>query len=333
MKYLLFFLALIVASPVALAATADSAATSTTAQSSTAGPGSTAAAATTGTESTAAKASPSEARYWKEQVRVLFDQFIAYLPHLVTGLIILLIGWWSAGRIKHFLVRIMGARHVDATVTSFLSKLCYWLLLLIVLMMAAQAGHIVDTSPLTGMLAASTLAVGLALQNSLSNFAAGILIVFFRYFRVGDSIEAADVKGVVEEISIFDTHLLTADNRRIIVPNGKILGSSIINSSAKPTRRLDLVFNISYESNLKQAKQIVLTAMQMDIRVLPNPEPAVLVTNLGESAVDLTMRAWVAIGDYEPVRSHLLEEVKMRFDEAGVSIPYPQHEVHVRPAP
>jgi len=261
-----------------------------------------------------------------------YDDFMKYLPNLGKSVAILLVGWWLSGRIKVLLRKVMQARHVDATVTSFLSKLCYWVLLILVLMMAAQEGHIIDTSPLTGMLAASTLAIGLALQNSLSNFAAGILIIFFRYFRVGDSIEAADVKGIVEEISIFDTHLLTADNRKIIVPNGKILGSPIINSSAKPTRRLDLIFNISYESNLKLAKQIVLTAMQADIRVLPNPEPAVLVTNLGESSVDLTMRAWVAIADYEPVRSHLLEEVKLRFDEAGVSIPYPQHEVHVRPA-
>jgi len=261
-----------------------------------------------------------------------YDDFMKYLPSLGKALAILLAGWWLTGRIRVILRKVMQARHVDATVSTFLSKLCYWALLILVLMMAAQEGHIIDTSPLTGMLAASTLAIGLALQTSLSNFAAGVLIIFFRYFRVGDSIEAADVKGVVEEISIFDTHLLTADNRKIIVPNGKILGSPIINSSAKPTRRLDLVFNISYESNLKQAKQIILAAMQADIRVLPNPEPAVLVTNLGESSVDLTMRAWVAIADYEPVRSHLLEEMKLRFDEAGVSIPYPQHEIHVRQA-
>ncbi len=259
-----------------------------------------------------------------------YDSFMTYLPKLGRAVAILLVGWWLTGRIRVILRKVMQARHVDTTVTSFLSKLCYWVLLILVLMMAAQTGGFIDTSPLTGMLAASTLAIGLALQTSLSNFAAGVLIIFFRYFRVGDSIEAADVKGVVEEISIFDTHLLTADNRKIIVPNGKILGSPIINSSAKPTRRLDLVFNISYESNLKQAKLIILAAMKADIRVLPNPEPAVLVTNLGESSVDLTMRAWVAIADFEPVRSHLLEEVKLRFDEAGVSIPYPQHEVHVR---
>ena len=289
------------------------------------------AAATGAAAAAATTTQPTTAKYWEIKIQGLFDAFINDLPHFAVALVILMAGWWLAGRGRTFLRGVMTARHVDATASSFLSKLCYWLLLVIVLIMAVREVGI-DTTPLTGMLAASTLAVGLALQNSMSNFAAGVLIIFFRYFRVGDSIEAADVKGVVEEISIFDTHLLTADNRKIIVPNGKILGSAIVNSSAKPTRRLDLVFNISYESNLKQAKQIILAAMQADIRVLPNPEPAVLVTNLGESSVDLTMRAWVAIADYEPVRSHLLEEVKLRFDEAGVSIPYPQHEVHVRQA-
>jgi small conductance mechanosensitive channel len=180
------------------------------------------------------------------------------------------------------------------------------------------------------MLAASTLAVGLALQNSMANFAAGVMIILFRHFRVGDSIEAGGVAGTVEEISIFDTHLTTDDNRKIIVPNGKILASHIVNASAKPLRRLDLVFHVSYESNLKQAKAIILSSVNEDIRALPNPPPAVLVTNLGENAVHLTVRVWTAIGDYDNLRSHLLEDVKLRFDTAGIVIPRPQREVHVR---
>jgi small conductance mechanosensitive channel len=258
-----------------------------------------------------------------------YTQFMQYLPSLGKALLALVVGWWLAGRIRAFLSKVMTARHADATLTSFLSKFCYWVLIVIVLIMALkETGY--DTSPLTGMLAASTLAVGLALQNFLSNFAAGVLIILFRHFRVGDSIEAGGVAGTVEEISIFDTRLVTDDNRKIIVPNGKILAGAIINASAKPLRRLDLTFSISYESNLKQAKLILLSSLQTDIRALPNPPPTVFVSNLGSNAVDLTARVWTAIGDYDNLRSHLLEDVKLRFDEAGIVIPRPQREVHLR---
>jgi small conductance mechanosensitive channel len=261
----------------------------------------------------------------------LSDPIVEYLLQLGTALAILLVGWWIAGRIRNGLKRIMTARHVDTTVSTFLSKLCYWLLIIIVVIEALEKAKLVDTSPLTGMLAASTLAVGLALQNSLSNFAAGVMIILFRHFRVGDSIEAGGVAGTVEEISIFDTHLITDDNRKIIVPNGKILSSHIINASAKPVRRLELVFNVSYESNLQIAKQIILASIQGDIRALPTPLPEVLVGHLGDNSVDLRTRVWVAIGDYDALRGHLLEDVKLRFDSAGIVIPYPQREVHLRP--
>jgi small conductance mechanosensitive channel len=261
--------------------------------------------------------------------RNLYLKFEDNLPHLVSALIILVVGWWLAGWVKSLLRRLMTARHVEVTLNSFLSQLCYWLIIIVVVLVALQNAQ-VETTPFSAVLGAAALAVGLAMQNSLMDFVAGMMIIFFRYFRVGDDIEAAGVKGTVEEISIFNTHLKTADNRKIIVSNGKILGTPIINSSAKPTRRLDLTLNISYESNLKLAKQIILTELQNDLRVLPNPAPTIAVDNLGESSVDLILRAWVAIGDYQDLRSHLLEALKLRFDEAGVDIPYPQHEVRVK---
>jgi len=261
--------------------------------------------------------------------RELYAKFKDNLPHLAGALVILIVGWWLAGWVKSLLRRLMIARHVDMTLTSFLSQLCYWLIIAVVVLAALQNAQ-VETTPFSAVLGASALAVGLALQNSLMDFAAGVMIIIFRQFRVGDDIEAVGVKGVVEEISIFSTHLKTADNRRIIVSNSKVLGSPIINSSAHATRRLDLEISISYESNLKQAKQIVLSELQNEPRVLPNPAPTVAVNNLAESSVDLILRAWVAVGDYQDVRSHLLEALKLRFDEAGIIIPYPQHEVRVK---
>jgi small conductance mechanosensitive channel len=260
-----------------------------------------------------------------------YTRFMHYLPSLAKALLVLVVGWWLAGRIKSFLYKVMVSRHADATLTSFLSKLCYWLLVILVLLLALGAADPNLTSPLTGMLAAGTLAVGLALQSSMTNFAAGVMIILCRHFRVGDSITSGAVSGTVEEISFFDTRLVTDDNRKIIVPNGTILAAPIVNASAKPLRRLELVFKISYESNLKDAKRILLAALQTDIRALPDPPPAVVVTNLGDSSVDLTTRVWTAIGDYDDLRSHLLEEVKLRFDEAGIAIPAPRRDVQLRP--
>jgi len=266
-----------------------------------------------------------------ELAKQLYVKFEENLPHLLVALIVLIVGWWLAGRVKFLLRRVMVARHIDVTLTSFLSQLCYWLIIAFVVIVSLQKAEIIDTTPFSAVLGASALAIGLALQSSLTDFAAGVMIILFRQFRVGDEIEAAGVKGVVEEISIFSTHLKTADNRKIIVSNGKILGTPIINSSVNATRRLDLVISISYESNLKLAKQIILSELQSDTRVLPEPAPEVAVNNLGESSVDLILRAWVAIGDYQNLRSHLLEALKLRFDEAGIDIPYPQHEVRMKP--
>lgn len=261
--------------------------------------------------------------------RELYRRFVEYLPHLGSAMLVLLAGWWVAGWIKRMLRRLMAARHVDLTLSSFLSNLCYWLIITVVVLVALQNAQF-ETTPFSAVLGASALAVGLALQSSLSNFAAGVLIILFRHFRVGDLIETGGVTGIVEEISIFHTTMCTGDNRVIILPNGSILGSPLTNNSGKPTRRLDVVFSISYGSELKQAREIILAALAAEPRALKEPAPVVIVSNLGESSVDLTMRAWVSTAEYYNLKAAMLEEIKLRFDAAGIDIPFPQHEVHVR---
>lgn len=262
-------------------------------------------------------------------LKSLYHKFIDYVPHLGSAILVLLVGWWLAGWLKRMLLRVMAARHVDRTLSSFLSHLCYWLIITIVVIEALENAKFA-TTPFSAVLGASALAVGLALQGSLANFAAGVLIILFRHFRVGDDIETAGLRGIVEEISIFNTNLRTADNRVIILANGSILSSPLINNSAKPTRRLDIVFNISYGSDLRKARQIILDILNTDQRAMKEPAPMVTVTNLGESSVDLMLRVWVNGSEYALLKEALLEAVKLRFDETGIEIPFPQHEIHVR---
>jgi small conductance mechanosensitive channel len=179
------------------------------------------------------------------------------------------------------------------------------------------------------ILGAAGLAVGLALKDSLGNFAAGVMIIIFRPFKIGDFINAGGAAGVVDEIGLFATLMHTGDNQRIIVPNSAILGSNITNVSALETRRVDLVFGIGYEDNIGQARDIIMAVMEADERILKDPAPAVAVGELADSSVNLNVRPWVNSGDYWPVRADLLENIKVKFDEAGISIPYPQQDVYM----
>ncbi len=322
---------LLAQTPTAPAATSTPPVATAAAAAATAAPA-VSAPASTGTPAADEAPATPEISYRKsiiELVKSLYRKFIDYVPHLGSAIIVLLVGWWLAGWVKRLLKRVMAARHVDLTLSSFLSHLCYWLIITIVVLVALQNAQF-ETTPFSAVLGASALAVGLALQNSLSNFAAGVLIILFRHFRVGDEIETGSSKGVVEEISIFSTTLRTADNRAIIVANGSILSSPLTNNSAKVTRRLDIVFNISYASDLRKARQIILDALKADPRALKEPAAVVVVTNLGESSVDMTLRAWVNGSDYAGLKETMLEAVKLRFDENGIEIPFPQHEVHVR---
>ena len=201
--------------------------------------------------------------------------------------------------------------------------------LLVVVVMAALDRLGVNTSSVLAVFAAAGLAVGLALKDSLSNFAAGVMLVFFKPFKNGDFIEAAGNMGVVEEIRIFNTIIRTGDNREIIIPNSHIYGGTIVNFSARDTRRIDLVFGIGYGDDLKKAKAMIEKIMADDERILKDPEPVVMLLELADSSVNFAVRPWVNSADYWTVRADLLESLKTKCDEEGISIPYPQQDVHV----
>ena len=200
---------------------------------------------------------------------------------------------------------------------------------MVVIIIAAIDQLGVDTKSVLAIFAAAGLAVGLALKDSLSNFAAGVMIVLFKPFKNGDFIEAAGISGVVEMIGIFNTILRTGDNREITVPNAQIYGGVITNFSARDTRRIDLVIGIGYDDNIQAAKNLLEQIIDNEVRILKDPAPVIMVSELGASSVDLAVRPWVNSADYWDVRSDLLETVKTEFDTAGISIPYPQRDVHL----
>jgi small conductance mechanosensitive channel len=176
---------------------------------------------------------------------------------------------------------------------------------------------------------AAGLAVGLALQGSLQNFAAGVMLIIFRPFKAGDYVDAGGTSGTVETIKIFNTVLKTPDNREVIVPNGAIYGGTITNFSARATRRIDMVFGIGYGDDIRKAKEVIKAILESDERILKDPEPLIAVGELGDNSVNFNVRPWVNSGDYWPVKFDLNERIKLAFDENGISIPYPQMDVHM----
>lgn len=263
----------------------------------------------------------------------LMDQYVIPLGvNLLTALLIATIGLWMARAARNGVKRLMGRAGMDPMLTGFIGNILYAALIGVVVISAL--GHLgVDTSSLVALFATAGLAVGLALKDQLANFAAGVMLIIFRPFRNGDFIEAAGVSGVVEDLRIFSTRMRTADNRDLTVPNGKIFSGVITNNSARETRRIDIVIGIGYDDNIQQARDILNTVMQADARILAEPAPSVTVAELGESSVDLAVRPWVATGDYGAVRSDLLQAFKEALSEAGISIPYPQRDVHHYNAP
>lgn len=247
---------------------------------------------------------------------------------IIAAILIFIIGRWLAKMIKNLIVKVMKKGEVDATLTSFVGHLTYVALLTLVVIAALnQIG--VQTTSFVAIIGAAGLAVGLALQGSLSNFAAGVLMILFRPFKVGDYIEAGGTAGTVEEIQIFSTILTTPDNKVIIVPNAKITGDNIVNYSAKDTRRMDLVFGVGYSDDLQKVKDILQDILQNDPRVLKVPESMVGVLELADSSVNFAVRPWVKSEDYWPLFFDLKETIKKRFDAEGISIPFPQQDVHL----
>jgi len=261
----------------------------------------------------------------------LQEWIVFYGIKVIAALAIFIIGRMAASGIKAILRRVLQKGHVDPTLVSFLTNLCYVLILAFVIIAAlGQLG--VQTASFVAVLGAAGLAVGLALQGSLANFAAGILMVIFKPFRVGDFIEAAGTMGVVEEIGIFTTELKSPDNKKIIVPNAKLTSDNIINYSAKEERRVDIVAGVSYRDNLDKVHKVLNEILVSDKRILKDPAPTIAVLELGSSSVNFAIRPWVKTSDYWDVFFSLQEQIKKRFDAEGITIPFPQQDVHLHKA-
>ncbi len=253
---------------------------------------------------------------------------IPWTLRILVALLIWFIGKWIAGRITSVVKKVMIKTGMDQMLVQFLGNILYTLLLIAVIIAALD--HLgLQTTSLLAIFGAAGLAVGLALKDSLSNFSSGVMLILFRPFKVGDFIEAAGTAGVVEEVRIFSTMIRSGDNRQIIIPNGQSYGGTIVYVSAKPTRRIDLVFGIGYGDDIKKAKQIIAEVIAADERILKDPAPGIALGELGDSSVDINVRPWVNTPDYWPVRADLLENVKLAFDANGISIPFPQRDVHL----
>jgi small conductance mechanosensitive channel len=250
-----------------------------------------------------------------------------WVMNFIVAAVIVFVGRKLVKWLVSLLEKMMVKAGADTILVNFIGSIVNAVLLLFVIVAALdQLG--VDTTSLIALIGAAGLAVGLALQGSLQNFAAGVMLIVFRPFKLGDFIEAAGVLGVVEEISIFSTIMKTGDNRSIIVPNGQIYGGAITNYSAKATRRIDMVFGIGYDDDMLQAKKIMEDILAEHELVLDEPAPAVAVAELADSSVNFNVRPWVNSGDYWGVRADLIEKIKLAFDEKGITIPYPQMDIH-----
>lgn len=260
------------------------------------------------------------------------DQVSAYSPLLINAVkavIVLIVGWVLAGFLSSLARRrIVSHPKIDDTIGSFAASLVRWLVLLVTFIAVLQLFGIQATS-LVAVLGAGTLAIGLALQGTLSDIAAGVMLIIFRPYKIGQFIDIGGTSGTVKDLNIFVTELVTADNVQIILPNGKAWGTVITNFSAHATRRLDLTFNIDYGDDADKAMAIIVEVAKADERVHADPEPWVRVVNLGESSVDLGVRLWCNASDYWELKFKMLKAVKEAFDAKGISIPYP-HSVEIQ---
>ncbi len=247
---------------------------------------------------------------------------------IIVALLIFYIGRMIARSLSTGVRKVLAAREVDKILETFVSNLVYWALLVVVIIAAIDRLGI-ETTSLIAVMGAAGLAVGLALQGSLSNFAAGVLIVIFRPYRVGDFVEAAGVSGSVEQVQILTTILKTPDNKQIIVPNSAIMSSIITNFSANETRRVDLTIGVSYDDDLDKVQKTLQEIVDADERILKDPACVIRVHELADSSVNFVVRPWVASGDYWGVYWDLTETIKKRFDQDGISFPFPQQDVHI----
>jgi small conductance mechanosensitive channel len=271
-------------------------------------------------------------------IQLMFDDFdtstlldtivVPWGIKIALALAIFIVGRIVVGALVRIADKLMLSQEVDEMLVRFVSSILRWVLLLFVIIAAlSQLG--VDTTSLIALLGAAGLAIGLSLQSSLSNFASGVMIIVFRPFTKGNFVEVAGATGVVDSISIFTTTLTTPDNKEVIIPNGAVLGGNITNFSARPTRRVDMVFGISYDDDLRKARKVLEDIIAADERILAEPAPVIAVGELADSSVNFLVRPWVNAADYWDVYWETTEAVKLKFDEAGLSIPYPQMDLHI----
>lgn len=265
---------------------------------------------------------------WAEAWTMIQTTGVDFGIRAVTAILIFFVGKWIVSLVTKGLLKAMQTGEVDTTLRRFIANLARMVLMLFVIIAAIhQLG--VQTASLVALIGAAGLAVGLALQGSLSNFAAGVLIVLFRPYKVGDWIEGGGVSGSVVEVQILTTVLKTGDNKRVIIPNSQIMGTTITNYSANDTRRVDLVVGVSYSDDLDKVRKELQDLVDADDRILKDPAVTIAVSELADSSVNFVLRPWVNTADYWAVYFDLTERVKKRFDEVGISIPFPQRDVHV----
>ena len=261
-------------------------------------------------------------------IDLIMQSIVNYTLKIIAAIVILFVGLWLAKKIRKLFVKALEKKEIDATLVGFFSNIIYGAIVVFVII-AAISKLGVETTSFAAVVASAGLAIGLALQGSLSNFAAGVLLILFRPFKVGDAIKVAGEMGVVVEVSLLTTELKNFDNIKVVIPNSTIMNGAITNFSANSTRRIDLAIGVGYGDDLNKARQIILDLIAADERILKDPEPQVLVSNLGESSVDFVVRPWVNSADFWLTRCDLIKKIKETFDAEGISIPFPQRDVHM----
>jgi small conductance mechanosensitive channel len=261
----------------------------------------------------------------------IYEYLATYGLDIVAAILIFVIGRWLAKVISKLIAKAMTTAKIDPTLTNFVKNLSH-IALLVFVVIATLTKLGIPMTQVTVVIGAAGLAVGFALQGSLSNFAAGIMLIIFKPFKVGDFVELAGKMGTVKEIQIFNTILNSPDNVRIIIPNGQATGTNIMNFTVNGTRRIDLVIGVSYEDDLKKTHDVIEKIVTGDDRILKEPAYTIAVSELADSSVNLVVRPWVNAADYWVVRFDLIEKIKLALDKNGITIPFPQHDVHMKNA-
>lgn len=256
------------------------------------------------------------------------EKFIDFLPDLIAAILILIIGFWIVKRVVNYMKKVLAKKDYDPALEGFLTTLVSWALKILVIIVAiSQVG--IETTSLVAVLGAAGLAIGLALQGSLANFAGGVLIIILKPFRVGDWIEAQGVSGSVKEVNLFYTKLDTFGNQEAVVPNGSLANDNIVNYTVNGKRRENLSFGISYDDDIKKAKEVLLQLISEQDGILEDPAPQVLVAELGDNSVNFSVRYFAPNDKFWDIHWNMIEQGKIRLEKAGMTIPYPQRDVYL----